>query len=153
MKLSEKDRLCTEREQDLATWTESIQADVLQLAGVLKMSPPTELLDDPRTGLTMLDSIYEHEDVAASSAEDADWMTSRLQAYVASYLIKKYGGRWVVDRNRRSRSYARYVVALPPPSGGADVRIDVQAEVEEFLAETRGRSLLRFIMKLQKKVG
>ncbi|MGA8115659.1 MAG: hypothetical protein WCA46_18520 [Actinocatenispora sp.] len=153
MALTDTDKLRKQRERDLPQWVDTMEAEVVQLAEALKMSPPRELLDDPRTGLTMLDSLYEKEEVDATSSEDANWITSHLTAYVAVYLMKKYGGKWTVDADSRSGTYGRYVVALTPPAGGTEVLLDVSEEVTDFLREESGRSLLRFIMKLQGQVA
>lgn len=130
-----------------------MERDVVRLAEVLDISPPEELLNDPRTGLAKLDALYEYEDVEEIGEEDAVWVTSQLLAYVATYLIRKFDGRWVVDTDRSSPSYARYLVALPAPRGGEDVCIDVGEEVDSFLHEPAGRSLLKFVIRLEGKVA
>ncbi|MGW7366511.1 hypothetical protein ACWGI8_24510 [Streptomyces sp. NPDC054841] len=139
--------------RDLTEWERGMEADVVNLAEVMEFQPTEELLDDPRTGLATLDSLIEHEDIKEISPEDATWITSHLLAYVAVYLIKKFKGRWIVDTDRESSSYARYLVELPAPRGGDSVRIDVAQEVHDFLHEPMGRSLLQLVIRLEGKVA
>ncbi|MFP8963607.1 hypothetical protein ACLIYP_24115 [Streptomyces nanhaiensis] len=153
MRNGDKDRVCAERVRGLDEWTREMDRDVVRLAEMLDIRPPEELLSDPRTGLAKLDALYEYEDIEAISEEDTIWVTAQLLAYVATYLIKKFDGRWVVDTDRGSPSYARYLVALPAPRGDGDVLIDIGKEVDSFLHEPVGRSLLKFIIRLEGKVA
>ncbi|WP_326609574.1 hypothetical protein OG949_04990 [Streptomyces scopuliridis] len=148
-----RDRLCAERVRDLEEWRRGMEADVVHLAEVAEIQPPQELLEEPRIGLATLDSLFEHEDIEAINHEDATWITSHLLAYVAIYLIKKFEGRWAVDTDRESPTYARYLVELPAPYGGESVRIDVAQEVHTFLHEPMGRSLLQLVIRLEGKVA
>ncbi|GAA0915813.1 hypothetical protein [Nonomuraea longicatena] len=99
-------------------------------------------------GIAPLGELLAYEDIDAAE-ENADWITARLMSYVGVYLIGKFAGKWVVDIDPQSPTYARYLVELPAPNGGPDVRIDVVGEIDAFLHEPEGHSFLMFIVGLE----
>lgn len=97
--------------------------------------------------------MYEVEDTEELTEEEFNDVFSVLLAYVSVYLLKKFDGRWVVDSDRSSPSYARYLVALPAGRGEGEVHIDVGEEVNAYLHEPMGRSLLQLVIRLEGKVA
>ncbi|WP_330358803.1 hypothetical protein [Streptomyces chartreusis] len=149
----DRESLYEERFRSLPEWSEAMEEDVVSIGELLELESPEELLEDPRVGLADLDSMYEYEEPTELSEEEFNDIFSLLLAYVSVYLIRKFDGRWVVDSERDSPSYARYLVALPAGRGESEVRIDVGEEVNAYLHELTGRSLLQLVIRLEGKVA
>jgi len=149
----DRESLYGERLRGLSEWAEAMEGDVVSIGELLDLEPPEELLEDPRIGLADLDSMYEYEDPEKLSQGEFDDVFSLLLAYVSVYFIKKFDGRWVVGSKRDSPSYARYLVALPDGRGEGEVCIDVGEEVNAYLHEPTGRSLLQLVIRLEGKIA
>lgn len=73
----------------------------------LGFAEPHEVLIHPEKFLPLLDSGFRHSVI---SDENRVWFITRIGYFIGEYLIGRYEGCWLVDKEPDSSTFARYVV-------------------------------------------
>ncbi|MFB6618220.1 hypothetical protein ACIGFK_07495 [Streptomyces sp. NPDC085524] len=96
-------------EPDLQEWAEGLRHNAVDFADMLGVAPEVYSRDP----ISLVPALQDYVDRAPlDEFEPSDWITlhSDLMAYVADYLIQKYGARWDVAPDPGAPRGHRYVI-------------------------------------------
>ncbi|WP_433476134.1 hypothetical protein ACQPZP_03280 [Spirillospora sp. CA-142024] len=141
-----------ERRELLPTWVEASRELVVHLGGLSRWDPPEVLLEHPSHGLMHMSTICASGDLTPFEMIGYKPFDLLLTAYCAEYMFSDVGGRWVLDEDPESPTFARFLMG----EYDADhpyATVDVYAAVTTFLHEPEGRDLEKLLESLQEAMG
>lgn len=101
------DRLLDRRAAGFAAFRSERLPVLHKFCESLGFDQPHEVLVEPKKFLALLDRGFQH---AVISEEHRVWLVTRIGYYIGEYLISLFYGCWLLDDDRLSSSFAKYVV-------------------------------------------
>ncbi|MBO2455382.1 hypothetical protein J4573_50475 [Actinomadura barringtoniae] len=145
-------RVLDERRELLPNWVGESRDLVVYLGALSRWDPPETLLEHPSHGLGHMSTICAFEDLTAFEMIGYKPFDLLLTAYCAEYMFFDIGGRWVLDEDPESPTFARFLMG-EYDADDPDATVDVYAAVTAFLNEPEGRRLEELLESLQEDMG
>ncbi|MYS12349.1 hypothetical protein [Streptomyces sp. SID4982] len=119
------------KERDLDGWAEGERHNVLEVAGMLGVSPEAYRAE-PANLVPALQDYVSRAPFEEFEQSDRITMHADLMSYVADYLIRKHGARWSVDSDSTTPCGYRYVVEAVGRDGRTRQLDPLQTVAQEF---------------------
>ena len=145
-------RIRDERRALLPTWVEMSRRLVVHLGELSRWDPPEMLLEQPSHGLMHMSTICATGDLTPFEMIGYKPFDLLLTAYCAEYMFNDVDGRWMLDEDPESPTFARFLMG-EYDEDQPDAAVDVYAAVTMFLNEPEGRDLEKLLESLQEAMG